>query len=108
MRAPSNYSFCSEFYVVEKVIEVEVSLKQPQNYPARTRIEALNQSGAYSTSAYILADVNIPQTYPSADQPPLHDGRIWIHYNLPWTDGSDADGALAQALDFLRDRRESH
>jgi hypothetical protein len=30
--------------------------------------------------------------------------RIWIGYDLPWTDQDTADGALTQALGFLSDR----
>lgn len=103
-----RHGFCSEFYTVEKSIEVVVSL---QGDPEQIRIEALrderNSPAKYSTRAYRLEPVTLQPTYPktkdSHDSPPK-DFQIWVDYDLPWTATNSADDALMHALGFLRER----
>ena len=107
MLNPENYSFCSEFYFVEKSIEVIVSIN---GEPRRIRIDALHFPGStvrYSTKSYIEEDITDQPTYPkntpkfSRKQESI---KTWIAYDLPWTARNSADDAIAQALGFLEDR----
>jgi hypothetical protein len=107
MLNPQSYAFCREFYIVEKTIEVVVSIGGELN---RIRIDALHGPGAtiaYSTKAYIEEDITVQPTWPQSNgqfaQPPKS-VSVWIDYDLPWTDRSSADDAIAQALGFLRQR----
>lgn len=106
MYDPNRHSFCSEFYTIAKSIEVVVSI---QGKNETIRIEALQDAirGTYCTASYIKTDVTLQPTYPqtngSFDRHP-EDFRIWVRYDLPWTDRGSADEALEQALGFLRER----
>jgi hypothetical protein len=110
MMDPKLYPFCSEFYIVEKAVEVVVTLKGSSEQ-RRIRIDALHTPGPtttpYSTKAYIEEDVTVQPTYPQTvgnfDQAP-RSVSIWIDYELPWTSRSTADDAIAQALGFLKER----
>ena len=98
------FEFCSEFYEVEKSIEVVVS-----DGLGRIRIEALRSldDGHYSTTAYIQERVILQPAYPRIDGSPSESPKeytIWVQYTLPWTHGESADEALFQALGFLRER----
>ena len=105
----TTQSFCSEFYIVEKSIEVVVTIQQQDE---RIRIDALldTKTGDYSTASYIETDVTLQPTYPqthgSFDRNP-EDFRIWVRYELPWTNRDSADAALNQALGFLEERCSS-
>jgi hypothetical protein len=105
----SNIDFCDEFYVVEKTVEV---VAQILDEPKAIRIEALRSvpQGKYSTRAYIQECLTVQPTYPQTgsnfDRKP-EDVRIWVDYDLPWTDGESADEALNQALSFLKERCSS-
>jgi len=101
-----SYPFCNEFYTVEKSIEVVVTI---QGESCSIRIDALfNLDGSkYSTRAYILEDVTAQPTYPQTNNVfsrKPESMRVWIKYDLPWTDRASADDALAQALGFLGER----
>jgi len=106
MIPPSSYESCSEAYVIEKTVEVVIRIGEQSQ---TVRIEALHnlRNGHFSTRAYIEEDVTVQPTYPqtngNCDSPPKSYG-VWVHYDLPWTDGDSADGVLSEALDFLSDR----
>ena len=101
-----QHGFCSEFYTVEKSIEVVVTIRGEDE---TIRIDALKDEliGRYKTKAYREEHVTLQPTYPQTqgafDRQP-QDYRVWVDYALPWTDRESADGALNQALDFLSDR----
>lgn len=106
MYNPRSHSFCSEFYIVEKTIEVVVSI-QGQN--ERIRIDALQRlpSADYSTRAYIEDEFTFQPTLPKQNgqfirKPESH--RIWVVYDLPWVHANSADAALRRALSFLKER----
>jgi len=104
----SSVDFCSEFYVVEKAIEVVVGIGGENK---TIRIEALrSRSGHYSTSAYVEESVRVQPAYslPGEESAaPARDVTIWVVFNLPWTDRDTADDALQQALGFLSERCDS-
>lgn len=106
MITSSNIDFCDEFYVIEKSIEVVVQIA---GEPQTIRIEVLQSlpQVKYCTRAFIQEHVTIQHTYPQTgekfDREP-EDVRIWIDYDLPWTNRESADAALIQALGFLRER----
>jgi hypothetical protein len=105
MLDPSLYPFCSEFYVVEKSIEVVVTLKSTGT-AEEIRIDALsgtNPNVPYNTHAYIKKEITVQPKYPETSANP-ESIRVWVDYDLPWTNRNSADDALAQALGFLRDR----
>jgi len=101
---PKQHDFCSEFYTVEKSIEVVVRIGGEQR---RIRIDALRNArdGRVSTKAYIEEDVTVQPSYPQTGdtfgRKPEHI-RAWISYDLAWTNRDSAEGALQQALGFLR------
>ncbi|MGC9216455.1 hypothetical protein [Acidithiobacillus sp.] len=105
----SNIDFCGEFYIVEKSVEVVVEIS---GEPQTIRIEALRSlpQGKYSTRAYIQDYATVQQTYPKTgdkfDSKPK-EIRIFVDYDLPWTDRETADEALNQALCFLKERCHS-
>ena len=100
------HGFCSEFYVVEQTIEVVV---RKDDETKSIRIDALRdeRTGRYKTKAYVLEDVTVQPTYPRTgsefDSKP-ENVRVWIGYDLPWTDRETAEDALRQALGFLSER----
>ncbi len=107
MLDPASYSFCSEFYIVEKSIEVVANINGEDR---QIRIDALNGPNStirYSTASYIKEDITVQPTYPQTkgdfDSKPER-VQIWIAYDLPWTARDSADDALAQALSFLKER----
>ena len=75
----------------------------------RIRIDALRdaKTGDYCTTAYIETHLTLQPTYPqtggSFDRNP-EDVRVWVDYDLPWTNRDSADAALGQALGFLKER----
>ncbi len=100
-----QHGFCSEFYILEKTIEVVVRIKGEDE---RVKIDALkDEMGKYSTKSYIEEHVTLQPTYPQThgtfDKAP-RDYRIWLDYDLPWTHRNTADDALNQALWFLKER----
>jgi len=103
------HAFCSEFYVVEKSIEVVVNIGGERR---RIRIDALHdeRDGHYSTISYVKEDVILQPTYPqthgSFGRTP-EDMHVWVSFDLPWTHLDTADHALRQALGFLRERCSS-
>jgi len=104
----SNHGFCQEFYTVEKTIEVVVMLKG-QKEPTTIRIDAVRdeKTGKYCSHAYTEESLTVQPTYPQTGSSFIRKPEnftIWVDYDLPWTDRDSADGALDQALDFLRQR----
>ncbi|MGB5874480.1 MAG: hypothetical protein WBH56_12225 [Bacteroidota bacterium] len=100
----SAHSFCDEFYIVEKTIEVVVNIKGESE---TIRIDAMKneKTGKYCTRAYRDEQLTVQPTYPKTegkyDRNP-EDCRIWVDYDLPWTDRNTANEALRQAIDLLR------
>lgn len=107
MLDPKKYSFCSEFYIVEKTVEVVVSINGEAK---RIRIEALHAPDSittYSTQAYIEETTTIQPAYPQERGKYVREPvevELWIVYDLPWTSGNSADEVIAQALLFLEER----
>jgi hypothetical protein len=110
-----TFPFCSEFYVVEKTIEVVVDLNGEEE-SSTIRIEALhslsNSNIGYCTRAYIQEYVTAQPTYPQRNEKFVkkpEDMMVWKRFDLPWTSGDSADEVLATALGFLGERcqRES-
>ncbi len=108
MLDPARYPFCSEFDVVEKSIVVVANVGGEDR---QIRIDALRSPHGstvrYRTVSYIKENFTIQPTYPSDSagftrRP--ENVSFWITYDLPWTDRTSADDALAQALSFLGDR----
>ncbi len=101
---PKQHNFCSEFYVVEKSIEVVVEIGGETK---RVRIDALKnvRNCHYSTSAYVEENITVQPTYPKNRSP--KDMSVWGTYDLPWTNQDSADAALQQALGFLSERCSS-
>lgn len=101
-----RHGFCSEFYTVEKTIEMVITIAGESE---RIRIDPLKEGGTgkYSTKAYCEEHITAQPTYSqsggSFDRAP-QDYRVWVDYDLPWTDRDSADAALNQALGFLKER----
>lgn len=107
MISKQNYEYCSEFYIVEKKIEVVVTIGGD---PQSIRIEALHDpnSHRYSTRAYIQEHITVQPTYPQTNGNYNRKPKemiIWRDYDLPWTDSDSADGALTRVLGFLEERK---
>ena len=103
MLDPAQYRFASEFYIVEKAVEVEVQIG---GQPKRIRIEALwgrRRSPVYSTRAYIEEEIAATPAYPhpKGSAPATPAPFVWVTYILPGTARDTADDALDQALSFL-------
>ena len=104
-----SHDFCSEFYTVEKSIEVVVTI---QGQSQRIRIDALRDetTGRCCTKAYIEEHLSLQPTYPQTNgkfgRSPTG-FRLWVDYDLPWTNRDSADEALGQALSFLREHCSS-
>ncbi len=105
MLDPASFPFAFEFDVVEKTIEVTVTLHGEET---RIRMEALRaQGGTYSTTAYVEREIQLRHAWKHPND--VGDGemvgaRTWVVYELPSTHRSTPDEALAQALSFLRER----
>lgn len=102
----NRHKFCSEFYTIEKSIEVVVNINGEDT---RARIDALKNglSGQYVTRAYIEKHVTLQLTSPQANSchdQTQNDFRVWVDYSLPWTNRNSANAAIEQALGFLSDR----
>ncbi len=106
---PEEFDFCSEVYVVERVVELVVANLRGES--EQIRIEALRAPGSsgrkYHARAYIKEDITVQPTYPQGRgkfgrEPESF--SVWVPYDLPWTDRETADEAIAQALFFLRER----
>lgn len=105
MYNPQLHAFCSEFYIVEKTIEVVVPIRGQDE---RIRIDALQSlpSGDYSTRAYIEDEFTLQPTLPQENGQfvrNLESHRFWVNYYLPWVKDSSADAALCRALAFLKE-----
>ncbi|AGA31683.1 hypothetical protein [Singulisphaera acidiphila] len=95
-----HLDFCRELYVVEKTVEVVVSI---QGEPEFIRIEAFHdlQAGRYKTRSCMQAKVKLQAAHGNQG---LIETDAWVDYDLPWTDGETADEVVEQALGFLRER----
>lgn len=101
-----RHGFCSEFYTIEKTIEVVVTIGGKSE---TIKIDALSQgtTGKYITRAYREEHITVQPTYPQSGgsfDRALQDYRVWVYYDLPRTDCDSADSALNQALVFLEQR----
>jgi len=103
MLEASKHDFCSEFYLIEKSVEVVVHIHGESE---TLRIEALRdlRDGHYCTRSFIQEHLTIQSTYPQSNgnfgRKP-EEFRVWVSYDLPWIDRDSADGAIEQALGFL-------
>jgi hypothetical protein len=108
MLDPDSFPFAFEFDVVEKTIEVTVTLHGEET---RIRMETLRtKGGSYFTTAYVEREIQLRHPWKHPDD--VGDGemvgaRTWVVYELPWTHRPTADEALAQALSFLSERCKS-
>ena len=85
MLESSDYPFASEFYTVEKSVEVYVNIKGESE---RIRIDALKGKDGYSTRAYIERQLMVQPALPRAPDGTLsakEEVRQWVDYDLPWT-----------------------
>jgi hypothetical protein len=101
----SKYDFCSEFYFVEKTIDVVVQINGEDR---QIRIEALHWPDSptrSSTRAYIH-DTFVLQRDIIEDGKRVNAERfsLWVDYDLPSTSGDSADDVLNQALWLLKGR----
>jgi hypothetical protein len=99
---PDDYcDFCSEFYFVDRTVEVVTTLRGEFN---RVRIDVLFDGVTdYSIAAYFLEDIDVQPTYPGGA--PVAHRQVWVRWSdFPWTNMPSADAALGQALGFLRER----
>ncbi|MCX7000906.1 MAG: hypothetical protein NT106_11530 [Candidatus Sumerlaeota bacterium] len=101
----SNYDFCSECFIVEKIIEVVVKIGE---VPKQIRIEALcnissGQCGQYRTRSYYQECIKIQPTS-TENENEIESKWVWLEDDLiPWTSGDNADQVISQALSFLND-----
>jgi hypothetical protein len=100
----SCYDFCSEFYTVEKSVEVVVEISGEAE---TIRIDAYKQgkSGGYCTRSFIQCDVTVQPTYPQENGNFVKKPEsitVWATYDLPWADQGSADAAIVQTLGFLK------
>jgi hypothetical protein len=104
MLDPAMFPFCHEFYVVEKSIEVVVTIN---GNATAVRIDAVHnlQDDRYCTHAYTEECGFLQPADPVDDAEPRMPIRIWrIWTGFPWTTGQSADDVLRSALSFLRER----
>ena len=106
MLDPSLFDFCSEYYVVVKVIEVIAKMEGVEKH---FRIEALHGPESvipYSTRCYTNIRVAISTPLGSGNELDLRPDIVsmWAHYDLPPAAGDSADAAIERALGFLRER----
>ena len=109
MLNPSNVDFCSEYYILEKAIEVVTRIG---GVDRQFRIEALHGPESvipYSVRCYIRVDIAIQPARPDAPSKPESKSEtvsVWAQYDLPGTATDSADVAIEQALGLLRERSE--
>jgi len=86
------HDFCSEFYLIEKVIEIVVSIQGTK----RIRIEALKNGNShkYSVQSYVQDYIRVNG----------EDVLTWVNFELPYVIRDTADQAINQALDFLSEK----
>lgn len=107
MYDPEHHSFASEFYTVEKVLEVVCPIGGEDQ---SIRIEALRdrETNSFSTRAYIKESVTLQPSYPQSTSEGFEkkpqNYRVWVSFDLPWTNGTSADDVLRRALSFLKER----
>ncbi len=104
------HDFCSEFYSIEKTLELVVSRRGEQT---TVRLEALRdeENGRYSIRALMQEHVTLQPTYPKANGEFTEEPKdfvMWVNFpDFPWVNRETADGALRQALGFLQERCDS-
>jgi hypothetical protein len=97
MLNPSNVDFCSEYYVVEKGIEVVAKIAGVDRL---FRIEALHGPESvipYRARCYIRTNIRVETNGTESV-------AVWAYYDLPGTERNSADEALERALGLLRER----
>ena len=104
MIKPSSYVNCSEFYEVEKTVE----LVMPHGGEDTTiRVEALLdlKSGRYSTRVSYHENFKLQPSYPIVNgkfEKMPEDFAVWVPLlNAPWVDADTADSAIERSLGFL-------
>ena len=97
--------FATEFYVVEKTVMLCVRIAGEDK---TIRIEAIKRlpNNIYDTRAYILETCCVNPSTPLAgiklDEGP-YNNKIWMEFDLLYTNRKTADEAIEQALSFLRE-----
>lgn len=101
--------FVSEYYTVEKTIDLVVNLG-PNSEATSVRIEALRngRTGQYTTHVFHEEHLTAQPTYPQQGdqhtQKP-RDFRIWVKFDdFPWTQGRSAEDVTRRALSFLEEK----
>ncbi|OKO88047.1 hypothetical protein AC629_10875 [Bradyrhizobium sp. NAS80.1] len=94
--------FATEFFTIERTVEVVVNLKV-------FRIEVMQSSGGdkpFSTRTYEREDIVAQPAYASVGNPERKPETYaaWKSLDLGWTARETAEGALDQALGFLGER----
>ena len=99
MLDPDVFPFCHEFYVVEKSIEVVVTIKGDSRC---VRIDALHdlKQDHYCTRVYIEKSVFLVSAYPADEEAEHREPvQIWTEWiDFPWAAGKSADEVLSTAL----------
>ena len=98
---PNDYRDFSEFYFVERTVEVVATVRGEFN---RVRIDVLFDGDSdYSIAAYLLQDIDVQRTYPGGAA--VAHRQVWVKWSdFPWTNTPSADAVLRQALGFLREQ----
>jgi hypothetical protein len=110
MLNPSNVDFCSEYYILEKAIEVVTKIGGADR---QFRIEALHGPESvipYSTRCYVRLNITAQATHlNTTGEPELKSETVsvWARYDLPETAADSADVAIEHALGLLRERSET-
>jgi hypothetical protein len=105
MLNPSNVDFCSEYYVLEKAIEVTTKIGGADR---QFRIEALHGPESaipYSTRCYIRANISVQPDHTIGDK--SETVTVWVQYDLPVIATDSADVAIERALGLLRERSDT-
>ena len=110
MLNPSNVDFCSEYYILEKAIEVVTKIG---GVDRQFRIEALHGPESvipYSARCYMRVDIAVQPAHPDSPGEPESKSEtvsVWAQYDLPETAADSADVAIEHALGLLRERSET-
>lgn len=104
MLDPVEFDFCSEFYVVEKIIEVVVPLWGENRHVRIDALRSRDGNPAYSAAAYLREYVTLTRSRPGSGEVQL-ETAVWTQFpDFPWTARNSADEVLQQALGFIYDR----
>jgi hypothetical protein len=104
----SNVDFCSEYYILDKAIEVVTKIGGADR---QFRIEALHGPESvipYRTCCYIRANITVQHDHTSGELGSKAETvTVWAQYDLPAIATDSADLAIEQALGLLRERSDT-